>query len=312
MGIIMGALGGLGEAAGNVGASFLKSGLDEEREKNLATLKSGLDLKREMDFATFKNTMAVNTANAERTAQVGRIDAAQKGIVGGITAGNANKFYGDDTNLTDADLSDEEKAAFAATPDQVRHTRTEAGIATGDIKPEVAATLDYKGEALLYKSLYEQGKEEGKDRRADARLESQEKIAADRNESAERRSDARLAVMVSKIGHSGGGNPTKEALAFVDGARKETASEAANLKALFAAEMQGKSPTKQAEIKAEYAPKFADIDRKRAQVELDFNNLRERVGLSPAAGQAAPATAKPAAAPAASAPSRASQFKVIR
>lgn len=102
---------------------------------------------------------------------------------------------------------------------------------------------------------------------------TQRYIAELRDETANRR----LETLVSKLG--GGSNGIKEALSFIDGARKELANDAATLKSMYASEIKDLGPAQRAKVKAEYDPKFAAIDAKRNQIEADFNALREKVGL---------------------------------
>ena len=120
---------------------------------------------------------------------------------------------------------------------------------------------------------------------------TQRYIAELRDETANRR----LEALVAKMG--GGANGTKEALSFIDGARKELANDAATLKSMYTADINGLSAAQRAKVKAEYEPKFAAIEAKRGQIEADFNALREKVGL-PGASAPVPSPA-PDKAPAA-------------
>ena len=110
---------------------------------------------------------------------------------------------------------------------------------------------------------------------------TQRYIAELRDETANRR----LEALIAKMG--GGANGTKEALSFIDGARKELANDAATLKSMYAADIKDLSAAQRAKVKAEYEPKFAAIEAKRTQIEADFNALREKVGL-PGASASAP------------------------
>ena len=152
MGIIMGALGGLGEAAGNVGASFLKAGLAEDQAKQ----DSDLALNRAMALETFKNTMAVNTANQQRDAQVGRINS-QAGIIAdqaigakrdAVNAGIADpsSWTSEQQAAVDQSLGND-KTAIVNDP----RTRMQAAELTGDIDPKAAATLSQGSEITQMK-----------------------------------------------------------------------------------------------------------------------------------------------------------------
>lgn len=93
-------------------------------------------------------------------------------------------------------------------------------------------------------------------------------------------SDKRLEALIGRLG--GGQSGTKEALTFIDGQRKEIAAESAELRQLQKQSMEmGQDPAK---VSAEFAPKFAALQRKRDQIEADFGSLREQVGL-PASNQ---------------------------
>ena len=104
-------------------------------------------------------------------------------------------------------------------------------------------------------------------------------------------SDKRLEALIGRLG--GGQSGTKEALTFIDGQRKEIAAESAELRQLQKQSMEmGQDPAK---VSAEFAPKFAALQRKRDQIEADFGSLREQVGL-PASNQikqSTPSTPKP-------------------
>ena len=177
-------------------------------------------------------------------------------------------------------------------------------IQTGDIDPKTAATLTQKDDALLYKTLFEQAKEDGRNSRADARIAAQQES-----------SDKRLAYLFAALEKRGdkkaGTDTAKEALQFLEGSRKEIASEAQNLRQLYQADIKDKSRSEVARIEAEYKPKFAEIERKRSEIEEDYGHVRERVGLPArnrtATPTAAPPPPGPAAAPkpAASAPAAA-------
>lgn len=141
---------------------------------------------------------------------------------------------------------------------------------------------------------------------AERRDATQRYLGELRADTSEKNAQARLEALVKNSG--GGSNGTKEALSFIDGARKELANDASSLKALYTAEIDAVgAPSKIPAIKAAYQPKFDAIDVKRKQIESDFNNLREKVGLPPAksAAQESPAataTAKPTAAAATAKP----------
>lgn len=118
----------------------------------------------------------------------------------------------------------------------------------------------------------------------------------------------RLDALIQAQGN--GKDGTKEAMSFIDNARKELANDAATLKSMYATDIKDATNPKQRDkLKAEYEPKFAAIEEKRRVLEADFDSLRSKVGLPAREAKPAPTPApKPGAAPA----NRAAQFKVIR
>ena len=292
-GIIMGALGGAGEQAASIGTTLMKSELDKDK----FAYESDITLQRTKALEEFKNTLAVNTSNQQRNAQVDRINAASPPILAGAVAGNANKYYGDDSSLTADDLSPEEQARFAATPHQAAEARTQAAISTGDIDPKTAASLDNKSEGMLYKSLYEGMKEEGRDNRADARVESSNRNADLRAETSQRLSDNRLAALMSHMNKQGQQNPTKEALSFLSESRKEIAGKSAEVRSLQKQELDDPrlKPDGRKAIMEKYQTQFDELDAQRKAVEKDYGTLRKRIGLAGDDDSPAPAPApKPA------------------
>lgn len=175
---------------------------------------------------------------------------------------------------------------------------------------DLPAYADY--ESRVGKPLREERRIDVTESRNDARAVAAAKDSDRKEKSAERRDEtmryiaelrdntaqARLETLVKSNG--GGASGTKEALNFIDGARKELANDAASLKALYTAEITAAgAPSRVPAIKQSYQPKFDAIDAKRKQIEQDFNALRERVGLAPAesAAPASPSTPKPTPAP---------------
>jgi hypothetical protein len=155
MGIVLGALGGMGDAMQRIGATNQKALLDEEADarKEQAGMRqqqlvSDLSLEREKTMALFKQSLG----NQERTAQTGRIDAAagkiadeavsaKRGIVqGGIV--DKESWTPEQQATVDQSLEIDRKKV-ADDP----KTRTKAAISTGDISPKDAAVLDQKSEA---------------------------------------------------------------------------------------------------------------------------------------------------------------------
>lgn len=169
-GIIMGALGGMGEQAANVGSTLLKSELDREARAADRQQDSDLTLQRAKALEEYKAA----AVDRDRTAQVERIDTAAGKMAEGEVAkkrGIIESNIADPTAWTpeqqaavDQSLALDKEAAKADPK-----IRTQAAIQTGDISPKDAATFGQKDEALMYKTLWEQSKLESTERRAELR-----------------------------------------------------------------------------------------------------------------------------------------------
>ena len=249
-----------------------------ERAKEMAIFNSELEDKK---LATVE-ALKVKLENDKRAASAARIETAKDGIIGKALAGKYSVAVPADPSSWTPEMQSAVDQSKKLDGDKLRDEPgilKKAAIASGDLSIKDALADDYKSEAMMYKGMLEQQKEAGRNDRADARLASQQEA-----------SDKRLAYLfaaLEKRGSKGGETATvKEALQFVDGSRKELANDAANLKAMYAADIKDKSSKQQEAIKADYAPKFAGIEAKRTQIETDFNSLREKVGL--------PTSAKPA------------------
>lgn len=271
----MGALGGMGDALQNIGGSMFKAELDRDARQ----ADSDLALARAKSLEEFK----AGLGERDRKQMVERIDTAAKGIIGGKIAQKANDLYGPGSNLTEADLADEEKQALALTDGEKAAARTQAGVETGYISPKDAATIERDERRLDATERATAQRETA----AAMRDETQRYIAELREETAQKRIEA----LVRKA-DGGGKDGTREALSFLDGVRKELQSEETSLRQMLKAEMENKGPTEQKRIKAEYEPKLAAIAEKRRMIERDFDSVRERVGLP--AREAKPEPAAPA------------------
>lgn len=285
MGIVLGALGGLGEAAIGVGARMQTADLALRND----AARNDMETQRQKTLEEFKKTLAINTADTLRNDQVARVDAAagkiadtavasKRGIVeGGIVDKEA--WTPEQQAAVDQSLGNDRAAIVAD-----GRTREKAATLTGDISPEKAAVIDREERRLdiVDKTASEKAKYE---ERKDATLRY---IAELKDETAQKRIEA----LLSKTGSDKNG--TREALSFIDGVRKDLASEASNLKAMYQADTKDLSSTKRDAVKAQYEPRFAAIEAKRAQIEKDFNALRDKVGLPTIASEPA-ATPKPAA-----------------
>lgn len=297
MGLMNAVSRGLSAAGYAGGDMYARGALADEQAKAQTARDTRLAELQEQSGIRTENR-AVARADKQRTDQTARIDAAAGDIAEKAVEGKRgliNSRIEDKSSWTpeqqaavDQSLNID-KTKVAADP----KTRTQAAIATGDIDPKTAATFGQKDDAALYKMMWEQQKEEGRNQRSDDRLAA----------SAEA-SDKRLGYLfaaLEKRGGGKGGDTNKEALQFLEGSRKEIASDAANLKALYAAKTASASYKDKPALEVEFDAKFKDIDKKRAQIESDYDFLRDKIGLpsrgkEPAANPApAPAAAKPGA-----------------
>jgi len=146
MSIILGALGGAGEALQNVGSTMLKAELDRDARAQ----DSDLTLQRAKALEQFK----MELGNQERTAQTQRVDAAAGKIADQKVGEKRRTIEG---GIVDrASWTPEQQAAVEQSLELDRQsamsdpkTRTEAAIQTGDIGPKDAAVLNQKSEADL-------------------------------------------------------------------------------------------------------------------------------------------------------------------
>lgn len=289
MGIILGALGGMGQEMAKIGAANQKALMDEEADTRKANLSSGLALEREKALILFKQNLGAQ----ERADQVKRVDTAAGKIAedavtekrGIVTAGIADKEAWTPEQQAAVDQSLElDKKKIAADPE----TRIQAAIGTGDIAPKDAATINRDERRLDATEKATAARE----RQADQRDATQRYIA----ELRDKQQGARLEALIAKTGKDKDG--VKEALSVIDGARKDLANEATNLKSLYATELKDKSRSEQARIASEYKAKFDSIDEQRRQLDADYDSLRGKVGLPPRQPLRATPAVPPAAAPA--------------
>lgn len=286
---------GLMNAIGQ-GLSAASYGMGEQLGKlSLMERQSALEEQRATRLAEFKALLEAKHANTAREEQVARIDAKENELIEERVAPVRGLM---DAETTDAvarrpDNREAHQASLDKGVEDARKglkgkLRTEAAVRTGDISPKDAAQIE-RDERRIDAS---EKATDQRDSAAAMRDETQRYIAELRHED----SMKRMEMLAKRFGSDKSG--TKEALAFIEGTRKELSTEASELRRLYQAELKDKLPSQQAKIKAEYDPKFAAVEQKRAQVEQDYAALRERVGLPPIAAAPAPkptAPAKPAA-----------------
>jgi hypothetical protein len=135
-GIVAGGLGAAGQAIGDQAGKAI----EEEHKGALAQQMADIDLAKHKAAEDYK----VQLENQQRTAQVGRIDEASKGIIASRQNDKINSLYGPDSKLTADDISDEERAAIPLSAGERRDARLEAAEQTGDIDPKTMATTTTK------------------------------------------------------------------------------------------------------------------------------------------------------------------------
>jgi hypothetical protein len=156
MGIIMGAIGGVGDAAQNVGSTMLKSELDTESKLKVGQQDSDLALQRAKALEDYK----VAVGNQQREARAARIDSAaqpivEQGIIAKAKTARANalpeydpndttgpaSFHGD-AKQAEADImamaeGPDKQAALAQLRQQVAGRRADvANLGASDLSPE--------------------------------------------------------------------------------------------------------------------------------------------------------------------------------
>jgi hypothetical protein len=156
MGILLGALGGAGEALANIGQMGMKDEFakqEEERQfqrqQQLTQMKAAIEQQSQKNLLDYRQQLA----DQERTSQVKRIGDAQQGILNQamVDKANANTTYtdpdtGQDSPVQSVDeIPDEVRAALQPSDKDKMDAYVKAGIATGDISPKEAAAL-YKND----------------------------------------------------------------------------------------------------------------------------------------------------------------------
>jgi hypothetical protein len=294
---------GLIGMAGGIGGEMVKQA-DEERKlianKDFETWRLGVlnEMKAQDDIRTDAR------ADQRRMDRVARVDSAKQGLVsdamGAKYAGSDAAVAAADAGQTDAPLSAEQKAVISQAKGTDRTammndpmTSVQASVKTGDLLPHDAAVLalgEKRADREERKMDINERTTLSKERQVEMRDATQRYIADLRHQDSQKRLDA----LIAKTGAGKDKDGVKEALSVIDGARKDLANEATNLKSLYATELKDKSKAEQARIQAEYKPKFDAIDAQRGQLDEDYDSLRGKVGL-PARKKPEDAKAEPAA-----------------
>lgn len=289
MSIILGALSGAGEQVVDMAKAQQKKWDVMEEAKASADLAE----QKAISLERFKNALAVSTADQQRTGQVSRINEAAAPLILQAQMDKLNRGYGNAPGtLTKDDVLPEELDANKLTPEELLNVKIQAGAGTGDVDLLKAKEAGRKDDALLYKALFEQQKEEGRNNRADDRLA----------ESA-RQSDNRMALLMARVTAAGAKDPKDRAMEVVDSRRKDLAAELASIRQVYQAEIKDMGPDEKAARAIEYKAAVAEIEERRKPIEQDYQTLRVKYGMAkegevPVAPKATPAPAPLTALPA--------------
>lgn len=182
-GIIAGAMQGGAQAVQGMAQQYIQ----DESRANLAQIEADIQLSRQKALEAYRQ----QTADSARTKRAGEINSRAQGIVDRQQADDLSDFYNEGQvggrRLNPEDLSDEEKAAAPVSDDRRARARQRAAEELGYIDPKDEAANNARTAAI-----------EGQNQRLQERLSSNERIAADRNQAAEDRLNARLDAELEK------------------------------------------------------------------------------------------------------------------
>ncbi len=322
-GIIAGAMGGLGQGMVNEAETLRKQDEIKQRyqsETDLMTLRANLEEGKAKALADYNEGKTIATEQ-RKVAPLKRVGEAAQEIAGkevplqgsdvqSLEGGKGNAFDGQPLKTkgmqgnvgiimkqVESMPEGEDKANILKQIKNQQDAEAEGKTRTVGNDEAVKIALDklkvsdpeaYAAyETAIGKSLRDERKLDNQANAAEIKDRRERELAMMRDATtryaADLRSadsDKRLEALIGRLG--GGQSGIKEALTFIDGQRKEIAAESAELRQLQKQAMEmGQDPAK---VSAEFAPKFAALQRKRDQIEADFGSLREQVGL-PASNQ---------------------------
>ena len=320
IGLIFGAMGGVGENMQREAEQENRAKLQRDSEVELATIRASLEEQKAKSLAKFSESQVI-AAEQRKVAPLKRVGEAAQEIAGkevplqgsdvqSLEGGKGNAFDGQPLKTkgmqgnvgiimkqVESMPEGEDKANILKQIKNQQDAEAEGKTRTVGNDEAVKIALDklkvsdpeaYAAyETTIGKSLRDERKLDNQANAAEIKDRRERELAMMRDATtryaADLRSadsDKRLEALIGRLG--GGQSGTKEALTFIDGQRKEIAAESAELRQLQKQSMEmGQDPAK---VSAEFAPKFAALQRKRDQIEADFGSLREQVGL-PASNQ---------------------------
>lgn len=261
-------------------------GAEQER---LARIQDELQAARE------RTRLEMAQEFAQREEQRKRAQSADDGKAIQDDADKANRTrIADSINLKNgSSMTEEDARAIAANPEALKAYGLVGRYRSQEYDDKVAAA-EARGLDGKVKDLRGQQDVEIKRDSEARRLSTDEKRTEALAAETARKSkydDARIANESKKMDAfmakmaSGGGDKSEKVMAYMEGRRKEIASEASDIKSQLAAEMKDALPDERAAIKAAYQPRLDQIAKARQQMDADFAHLREKFNLPPEAAQ---------------------------
>jgi hypothetical protein len=282
--------------AAETGAGLIGSRIEQDQRTEAA--KSLADHNQELDIAKQRVLQQMKTEaeeaqygkNRERAAAEGQaIESGAKDVQRARVSGLIGAKSG-------TPLTDEQAAVIMESPETMEHngikpqTRAQGyddKVATAERMGLMGQAKDLRGQQdVEIKRDSEARRLSTDEKRTEAlALETQRKTRADELRYAldAKRTDA----LIAKIS-SGGGDKAEKVMSYMEGRRKEIASESTEIKNQMAVEMKAaavniSTPEEIAAIKASYQPRLDQIAKDRQQMDADFSHLREKFNLPPAA-----------------------------
>ena len=268
------------------------SALDLERAKRLAEFQDQLKSAPMRRFgAMVKEEAGKDVTEPGKTTEV-PLDVPSE-FIGGENAGIENA-----TGLINAPATTRKRTTDEAVQAAIDRARLQ--------DPEAYAAY----ESAIGRPAREERKLDQIEEKNEAAAKAREASEARKSEDAKRRdatdryiADLRHADAALIAAQGKGKDGIKEALAFIDGLRKDLNAKATQLRQLYKTELGSGStaalPKEKAAIVAKYEPQIAAIEEKHRALEADYDTLRKQVGLPAREPKPAPAPApKPSATPA--------------
>lgn len=284
MGILAGFIGGASRAAGEIANQRIARYTAEE----LARQRDLMDQEREKrieEAQIARENRAVSQRDKDRTDMVKRIDGETSRIADAEIAKQQGLIFQKDAapSLTPERLDeiDRELAAKRESIMSDQNTRFKASVNTGDTSQKDAQILFDSTRRL------DQSEKHNADAAKNAEMrDALERYKADLKAKADEAKDAtankRIEALIRST-NGNGGNKDKDVLSFLSETRKALTSESNRLTEMMNAELAAAKTANDleapAKIRAEYKPKFNDIEMQQRKMDADFNFARQKLGL---------------------------------